>query len=239
MRLAVSWMTVLPVRGPDTVDRAAAARAISLLPVIGALLGAGAGGVLWVAEHGLPPALSGLLAVAALALATRGMHLDGLADTFDGLGCYGPPERARAVMSSGGVGPFGVLAIVFAVGAQVYSFAVLDWQAVCVAVAAGRVAVVLACRRGIEAARADGLGALVAGSQPRWIGAAWAAALAAVSVFATDRWWQGPLAIVAALAVSLVLVRHCVRRFAGVNGDVLGAAVELTVTIAAIGLALR
>lgn len=244
LRLALSWLTVLPVRGPATVDRVAAKRAITLVPLTGFLLGAAAAGLLWLLLHGgLAPALAGLLVVAALALTTRGMHIDGLADTLDGLGCYGPPERAREVMRSGGAGPFGVAAVVFSIGAQSISFGVLAgaglWVAVVVTVTAGRVAVVIACRRGIEPSGDTGFGSLVAGTQPLWAGAAWSAALLALSAPAVDgRWWQGPLVVMFALAFSVVLVRHCVRRFGGLSGDVLGATVELTVALSAIGCTL-
>ncbi len=244
LRLSLSWLTVLPVSGPTTVDRKAAAKAIAVTPIVGALLGGVAAAVLWLLlRAGLVPMLAGLLVVTLLALVTRGMHIDGLADTFDGLGCYGPPERAREVMRSGGAGPFGVAAIVVSIGAQSISIGALGsaglWIAVVVAVTAGRVAVVLACRHGTPPASDTGFGSLVAGTQSLWAGALWSFFLLAVAVPAvTGRWWQGPLVVLVALSIAFVLVRHCMRRFGGLSGDVLGSAVEVTVSIAAIGLTL-
>ncbi|MEV6773296.1 adenosylcobinamide-GDP ribazoletransferase [Nocardia sp. NPDC051030] len=243
LRLAVSWLSVLPVRGPDEVDRRAAGRAIAWAPVVGVLLGVGAAGLLWgIGALGGSWLLAGFIAVGFLALITRGMHIDGLADTVDGLGSYGPPERAREVMKSGGAGPFGVAALVFVIGIQAISFAALGeagrWGAVVLAIAVGRVSVVLACRRGIEAAPGAGFGALVAGTQGVVAAVGWSGIALVAAGFAAERWWLGSVAVVGALAVSALLVRHCVRRFAGLNGDVLGAALEISVTIAAAVLTL-
>ncbi len=107
------------------------------------------------------------------------------------------------------------------------------------AVATGRLGVTLACRRGVPAARPDGLGALVAGT----VSWAWVAggfvAVAAVSAFAVPgRPWQGPVAVAVALVAVALLVRHATRRLGGVTGDVLGAVVEVATTVAYIALAL-
>ncbi|MFC9895461.1 adenosylcobinamide-GDP ribazoletransferase [Nocardia sp. NPDC127579] len=244
VRLAFSWLTVLPVPGPEQVDREVAARGIRVAPLVGVLLGAAAAGLLWLlTTAGANPLLAGFVVVAGLALITRGMHLDGLADTFDGLGSYGPPERARQIMKSGGAGPFGVAAIVFSIAVQAVSFAALAqahrWLAVALAIALGRVAVVLACRAGVPAAPDTGFGALVAATQRVWTGLGWVALAIVLAVFAVPgRPWLGPLVVLAAVALSELLVRHTTRRFEGLSGDVLGAALELTVGAAAAGLSL-
>ena len=111
--------------------------------------------------------------------------------------------------------------------------------AVVAAWAAGRLAITVACRRGVPAARPDGLGALVAGTVPRPAAVAIAAIVVVAAAAATpDRPWQGPAAVVASLAVVVLLVRHAVRRFGGITGDVLGAAVEVATTVALVGLSL-
>ncbi len=237
LRLALTTFSVLPLR-PGRVDRAAAAWAMALAPLVGAALGV----LLAVALAGFtlvgtPPLLAGMLALGALALATRGLHLDGLADTADGLGCHGPPARALEVMRAPANGAFAVVTLVLFLGAQAAALAALAthqrWLGGVVAIAAGRLAIVWSCRRGVPAARPDGLGALAAGTVPAAAAAGWTLLLAAAAVPAVaGRPWQGPLAVLGATAASVALTWHVTRRFGGVTGDTLGASCEAAALVA-------
>jgi adenosylcobinamide-GDP ribazoletransferase len=241
LRLALTLLTVAPVRS-DRADRPTATVAMAAAPAVGVLLGAVAGGVLvaltWIGVPALPAAVA---AVALAAGLTRGLHLDGLADTADGLGSYGGPERALAVMKQADIGPFGVVAIVLALLGQTAALAALAYRpapqailAVAVALGTGRLAAALACRRGVPAARPEGMGALVAGVVRPGVLVVWAVVLGVAGAGAGS--WPGVAAVALGLAAAAVLVRHAVRRFGGITGDVIGAAVELTSTICLVAL---
>jgi adenosylcobinamide-GDP ribazoletransferase len=242
LRLAVCVLTVVPAGNPRA-DRASAGAAMLWAPGVGLLVGLAAGGVAaGGASAGLSAASCAVLALGATALLTRGLHLDGLADTADGLGAAGGRQRSLDVMRAPDIGPFGVATLILVLLLQATALAelaaggrVAAAAALAIASAAGRLACCWACVRPIPAARPDGLGALVAGTVPVPGAAAVTVVLLAVAVAVAGV--RGGLAVAAALGVSGLLLLHCARRFGGVTGDVLGALVESAQTAALVVLA--
>lgn len=251
LRLSVGLLTVIPVGTITEVDRRVARSAILLTPLVGLLLGAIAAGVILGVHAIVPTSLGALLAaaiaVAALAYLTRALHLDGLADTADALGSGRRGDAALEVARRGDVGPFGVVTLVLTLLVQVAALAVTvdaGWGAICLvtAVVTGRVAIVIACSRGIRAARPEGLGALVAGTVPRRAALAWVVLAlglaAAAGAWVTGVPWVLPLAMTLGLVTAMGVVARSVRRLGGITGDVLGAAVETATAIALVIVAL-
>ncbi|MEW2806517.1 adenosylcobinamide-GDP ribazoletransferase [Streptomyces massasporeus] len=250
LRFAFGTLTVIPVR-VTRWDREAARGGMLCAPLAGLAVGAAAAGlglVLLFLGAGAP--LAAVATVAVPAVLTRGLHLDGLADTADGLGSGKPAEDALRIMKQSDIGPFGVITLVIALLAQAAALAQAydaSWaRGACAAVVSAtlaRLALTLAARAGVPAARPEGLGAAVAGVVPLR-GAAVAAVAVAVAAAAAGALF-GPydmvravLAVVLALAAAEALLRHCTRRFGGVTGDVFGGLAETAATTALVVLSL-
>lgn len=238
VRLALTTLTIARLRG-GRVDRDTARVAMSLAPAVGLLLGGVVAAIaLGLRGLGATPLVAAVAVVAACAVLTRGLHLDGLADTADGLGAYADREKALEIMRRPDIGPFGVVTLVLVLLAQVAAASAVLVRpsgtaavGIIAAIAAGRVGIALACRRRVPPARPDGMGAVVAGTVAPLTCALWTLALLAFSVLAVpDRPWQGPLAVALGIGAGLLLVWHAVRRLGGVTGDVLGATTEISVT---------
>ena len=235
LRLAVTLLTAVPLPGgpPDSnsaPDRRVVVTAIYLAPVVGLALGGVAAGVLIGCRAGhLGAFLGAALAIAVLAALTRALHLDGLADTADGLGSRLPAAQALTVMKRSDIGPFGVVTLVLTLLVEVSALAQAERigrgpLAVVVAAVAARLAITLACRRGVRSARPSGLGALVGGTvHPAAAAALALAAVGGAAVLGTIY----AVAVAAGLACSVLLTALAARRLGGITGDVLGAAAEL------------
>lgn len=235
--LSAGTLSVIPTPAPRSVDRGVAGVAMATAPLTVLPLALVAGAVALAGDRlGLPPLVVALLVVGMLALGTRALHWDGLADTADGLTASYDAERALAVMRTGDVGPAGTVAVVVVAGLQAAGLSsVVDhergWLAVVLLVCASRGALALACARGVPAARPDGLGAVHAGSVPPAAVAVVLLVVAVASAAATTLLgspWAGAAGALATVVATLAVVHRCVRRIGGVTGDVLGAGVELS-----------
>ncbi|WP_229890480.1 adenosylcobinamide-GDP ribazoletransferase [Streptomyces lavendofoliae] len=250
IRFAFGTLTVLPVR-VTRWDRDAARAGMLWAPLAGLVVGlasAAAGGGLVLLGAG--PLLAAVASAAVPAVLTRGLHLDGLADTADGLGSGKPAEDALRIMKQSDIGPFGVITLLFALLAQVAAlyelYAGQGWAhgmaGAAVTGTVARLALTLASRTAVPAARPEGLGAVVAGTVPARAAAA-VTLLVLVAAAGPGGALGGPDgalryggAAVLALVAAQGLLGHCVRRFGGVTGDVFGAVEETAATAALVVL---
>jgi adenosylcobinamide-GDP ribazoletransferase len=263
LRLALGTLTILRVPAPREVTARVAGQAMLLAPLVGALLGLAAAVVLDVVRISTGShrpstsvdLLASALALAALAWLTRGLHLDGLVDTADGLGVKGHDDEVRtrrlAVMRAPDVGAFGVATLALTLLVQVGALtecAVSGFGTVALVLAAttGRLGATWCATTSTPSARPDGLGAAVAGSVRT--GSAVVATLgvmlaaAALGMLDDDR---GPrvsallvVSVLLGVGAALLVRRRAVDRFGGITGDVLGAVVELTTTVVLVVVAL-
>jgi adenosylcobinamide-GDP ribazoletransferase len=226
-RLMLGTLTILPVRPPSSVPRRVAGWSMVLAPLGGMLLAV----PVWALGHLDQPLLAAALAIAALAIGSRAIHLDGLADVADGLGSRAPAERALAIMKQSDIGPFGVVTLVLTLLVQVAAltglFASDQRIAAGAAVVASRAVLPWLCAW--PAARPDGLGANMAES------VTWPVATA-VAVVALG----AGLLTVASLGffAGAGFGWWCVRRFGGTTGDVYGACVEVALAAGLVAAAI-
>ena len=237
LRMAIGTLTAVPIPAPVVIDRSAAGVAMVAAPlaVIPIAVVACAVGALAVVVS-LPALVVATLMLGTCALGSRGLHLDGLADTADGLTASYDRERALEIMRRGNTGPAGAAALVLVLLLQVTALAAVVTRPYGVVAGAGlmclaRSSLLITCAAGVPAARPGGLGAVVAGVVPRpvaMLGGLAAAGIAAALLTLSGRpWWLGTAAVVVAAAVVLALVLRCRLRFGGITGDVLGAGIEL------------
>jgi adenosylcobinamide-GDP ribazoletransferase len=235
-QFGAAWTLMSRLPWPFAVpqDMAAIARGVWAFPILGALLGALAGGVYWLGHAlGVPPLVAAALAIGSLALLTGALHEDGLADTADGFGGGRTRERKLEIMRDSRSGAYGVLALVIVTLIRVGALAALDgphgFAALLAAAALARgFAALPMCL--LPPARGDGLGR-AAGRAPV-IAAAIAlilgvtAATAAALVFGFALRATGLAVAFAFIAVALIsLIAQ--RQIGGTTGDVFGAAILL------------
>ncbi len=230
LRLAIAFLTVIPVRLKTAPAPGDLGRAASWFPLVGAVIGGLAAAAYYGLSLVLPPLLAAALSVAVWIALTGGLHLDGLADCCDGMLNASSPERRLEIMKDPRLGAFGgtglVLAILIKISA-VSSLPIgegtpLPWLALPLAGATARWLLLPA---GIQKqARPGGMGAdFASGLTPPvffWAGLG-------LAVFTALAGWPGLAAVLAAHLLAWLVFRFAHARLGGLTGDVFGLLVEL------------
>jgi adenosylcobinamide-GDP ribazoletransferase len=234
---AVTLLTRLPLGVRVAIDEADIARSLAWLPLVGVGLGGAVALAARVLEGRLDDGPTAVLIVAAWALATGAIHLDGLADSADALGAS-DRERRLAIMRDPRVGSFGVLAVVLVVVLKISLVAAVlarGHHLWLLAIPALARAAASALSATLSYAREDGTGAALISGPQRAERLAIALSTAVVVALACAR-LRGLLAIAAATLVAVIIGRLALRRISGITGDVLGATIELAECAALIAL---
>ena len=225
--VAFRYLTVLPL--PRRRAAGDLGRAAGWFPVVGLGMGACLALASIAIDHISPPGVGAMLLVALWAAMTGGLHLEGLADTCDGLGGGWSRERTLSIMWDARTGPYGVTAIVLVLGLKATALASLPeglaWRALVLApvlARAGPLLLVALC----PAARPEGAGhALAAGARwPALVAGGLVATL--VSIATLGAWGMLPLGLAGGLAWAWATYLR--RRLGGFTGDTLGALIETT-----------
>ena len=224
---ALTYLTVCRV--PARWRLPGVSEAAPFYPLVGLCIGAALAAAGWVLERLLrSPIVVDVLLLTLWVGITGGLHMDGLADTFDGLGGGRTRERALEIMRDSRIGAFGAASIVMVLALKGACLVELGpdvrWRALLVAPTLGRLAPLLLARLA-PAARSDGEGhGFVAAV--RWSGVALALTTALVVSCTTLR--EASLPVLAVAACQLLVLTAVFRvRIDGVTGDTLGASVEL------------
>ena len=233
IRLAIGTLTRMPVPAPRNITPSTAGSAMMLAPMVGLCLALVCGVPMLIVRDSGHSLILAAASLALLAWATRGLHLDGLADMADALGSGKPASQALEIARKSDVGPFGVVVVAFTLLLQVFALSgCIDrgygYLAFVLAITTSRTALTVACVRGVPAARSDGLGAMVAGSVPRVVAALWA-----ILVLTAGLALFGPIgigAVLLGLLTSVATIALARRRLGGITGDVLGTIAEVSAT---------
>jgi adenosylcobinamide-GDP ribazoletransferase len=238
LRAAMSFLTVLPVANADGGAGERLGRAY--FPAIGALVGLVAGVAFVVTAAGTTTLLGAAAAVAVLCALTGAIHLDGLADTADGLLTHGDVERRLAVMHEPALGVYGVTAIAAVLLLEVAALASIPTGRALVAlVVAGAISrlATLPVIAFVPYVRSAGKG--LAAWDPRRRALDLGVGVATVAVVCLLDWKHALVAVAIATLIAAVLAIVSRRRLGGATGDVCGAVAELSQVAALIVFAVR
>jgi adenosylcobinamide-GDP ribazoletransferase len=227
LRLAVSFLTIIPVIDQRRASENAVAASFAWFPLVGFALGAALSAEDWILAHVFAQVIRSVLIIISLTVVTGAVHLDGLADTADALGAGRDRERALDILRDSRVGTFGASAIFFDLTLKILALSTLAghrrYAALIVAPMLARWAMLFLVASGLPYLRSSGSGSTLLGGGK----GGWPARIVSVFTFLIAMLIGGTIALVVAIAIVFAMRLFYRRWLGGVTGDLIGACSEI------------
>lgn len=230
---ALQFMTIIRVKNDLVESPQNLGASVAYYPLVGFLIGVILAGIWLGAGYLFKPLLASTLTVAGWAMLTRGLHLDGLADTADGLLSHRDRVRKLEIMKDSRIGTFGVLALILILGMKVASGTCFSgpasWPVWLLIPMWGRWAAVLTAVISPYARAEGGLGrpfVSLAGRRELLVAGGTTIGLSVLVM--------GLIGLVLALLITLAALLGILvwqKEIGGVTGDILGAVIEMGETM--------
>ena len=238
LRAAVAFLT--PVgKGANTPTPLT----MAYFPIVGAAMGWALGTAWKAGRRQWAPLPAAAAIVAGDCALTGALHLDGLADTADGLFAHGHAPARLDIMADPRIGSFAAVAVGVALLGRAAALAALTPSpSLLAAVYCSSRSVMVVASRALPYARGEGMAtafmAAETGGDPALVaGLAGAGAALALASLTAGR--RGAASVVAGWAAGAAVLEIARRRLGGFTGDVLGAAGVVAETVTLLGAALR
>ncbi len=153
----ISFFTQIPIGRKIEYKEENFIRALNLYTLMGAVIGLFLSIVYLIFSYKIS-FLRGLLLTIAYILITGGIHLDGAADTSDGIFSGRTGNKIFEIMSDSHIGAFGVITIILIILSQFVMFSYLSVEAVFMMPVLGRAATIVACWKKKYAKKTKGMG---------------------------------------------------------------------------------
>jgi len=232
LRLAVSFLTIIPVIDRRRASDDTVAASFAWFPIVGFVLGAALTAEDWLLAHVFAQVIRSVLIIVSLTVVTGAVHLDGLADTADALGAGRDRERALDIIRDSRVGTFGASAIFFDLTLKILALSTLAghrrYAALLLAPMLARWAMVLVAA-GLPYLRSSGAGSTLLGDKSKSLSlrAVLVAIFTLVAMLMLGELRTTALAGAVAIAIVLATRLFYRRWLGGVTGDLVGACGEL------------
>ncbi len=228
---AVRFLTVIPFNWNIELDEYNFKKSLVFFPLVGLIIGGL--GYLLVSFCTLlfPSAIIALILVIFLSGISGFLHLDGLADSGDGLLCSLPAERSLEIMKDSRVGAMGVIVLIFLLLGKFVALgeipiSLLPVAAILIPVG-GRTAILFSMALFPYARKEGGLGNLFDSSRTSFMVVAGMFFFILLTVLFTDL-KTAFLGSIVVVATAIFFGLYCKSRIGGITGDTLGAVCELS-----------